>query len=194
MNVLETIQQKLKSPKSEYNEFGGFSYRTKEKIIELLKPLLAETKSWLVFEDDLVELGGHTYAKSNVVLRHEEAEHTLRYIATGFARHANELPKMQVAQVTGATFSYAQKAALDALFLLSDPNDLDAKKPEAKVPKTQDRPPVASGKATPWLNIGTKEYTDSLSKLKSKQITLDELKKTYRLSKATESKILTDSK
>lgn len=194
MNVLTLIQQKLKSPKSEYNEFGGFHYRTKERILETIKPLLAETSSWLTFDDELVLLGEHTYVKSTAVLRHDEGEITRKYLAAGYARHADELPKMQVAQVTGATSSYAQKAALDALFLLSDSNDLDARKPDVRIPKTQDRPAVASGKTNPWLNLKTKEYSDALAKLKKKELTLDDLKKTYRLSKATESQIITDSK
>ena len=35
------IQQNLQAPKSEYNSFGKYNYRSLESILSALKPLLA---------------------------------------------------------------------------------------------------------------------------------------------------------
>lgn len=45
-----------------------------------------------------------------------------------------------------------------------------------------------------WLNAGTREFTEALAGIKEKKTTLDELKTKYKISKATESKLLTESK
>lgn len=192
MSTLRTIQQELKSPKSEYNEFGGYSYRTKEKILEALKPLLAKTKSELTFQDELVLLGDWVFVKSAAVLN----DGKMTYTAYGYARHASDLPKMQPGQVTGATSSYARKDALDALFLLNSSTDIDTMKPpvDVKAGTALRQQPIASGKGLVWLNAGTKAYTAVLEDLKSKKTTLDEVKKTYRLSKPTEVKLINDIK
>ena len=40
MNRLFTIQQELKAPKNQKNNFGGYNYRSCEDILEAVKPLL----------------------------------------------------------------------------------------------------------------------------------------------------------
>jgi len=184
MNALQTIQQKLKSPKAEFNDFGNYHYRTKEAIIEKLKPLLVETDTWLTFDDKLVQLGTAIFIESEARLFKDGDINVFR--AKGYARHAEELKGQQPAQITGGTTSYAQKSALEALFLIDGSSglNLDAMKPDVKIPTKapESRPPVASGK-TPglnWLNLGTKDYTDALTALKTGKTTLDQIKKEYR--------------
>lgn len=195
MNALQTIRSKIVAPKSEYNDFGNYYYRTKESILEKLKPLLIETNTWIDFRDSITLIGDAIFIVSEARLM-KDGDETV-YMAKGFAQHAKELKGMQPAQVTGATSSYAQKSALEALFLIDGAGTLDAMKPTASVPKTDSsRPPVASGK-TPglnWLNLGTKDYTEALTALKTGKTTLDEIKTKYRVSKATESKILAEFK
>ena len=48
MNIREKlldIQIELKAPKSQYNNFGKYSYRNCEDILEAVKPLLADNIS-----------------------------------------------------------------------------------------------------------------------------------------------------
>ena len=39
---LSNIQKELKAPKSQYNSFGKYNYRSCEDIVEAVKPLLAK--------------------------------------------------------------------------------------------------------------------------------------------------------
>lgn len=195
MNILQTIQQKLKVPKAEYNEFGGYFYRSKESIIGALKPMLGEIKGDLIFNDTLILLGDRIFVRSQALLTAEGDENT--YTAHGYAEHAKELKGMQSAQITGATSSYAQKSAMEALFLIDGSGNLEAMKPDVKITTKipASRQPVASGKtAGSWLNAGTKPYSEALVALKDNKTTIDDLKKTYKISKATEAKLLTESK
>ena len=59
MNVYEkliAIQSELKAPKSQYNNFGKYSYRNCEDILEALKPLLKEHKSTIYISSEIVHL------------------------------------------------------------------------------------------------------------------------------------------
>lgn len=197
MNALQTIQQKLKSPKSEWNEFGNFHYRTKESILQSLKPFLEETNTYIQFNDRLILLESKVFIESQAELRSPDDPNV--YIGRGFARHADEIPKMQAAQITGSTLSYAQKGALESLFLIDDGGaNLDAMKPNVTPPKKDySRPPAASGakdNKNPWLNAGTKEYSDALQELKTGKTTLDKIKASFRVSAVTEKKIISEFK
>jgi hypothetical protein len=54
MERLLEIQQKLKAPKNQRNNFGNYNYRSCEDIIEAVKPLLAEQKLVLNISDEIV--------------------------------------------------------------------------------------------------------------------------------------------
>lgn len=60
MNIYEKlakVQEELKAPKSQYNSFGKYSYRSCEDILEAVKPLLKETKATITLEDKLEYIG-----------------------------------------------------------------------------------------------------------------------------------------
>jgi len=194
MNALQTIQQKLKSPKSEYNNFGKYAYRNFSQILENVKPLLVETDSILSISDDIFESGGFVFVKATATLKCKDEA----WVSTAFARHADKQAGMQEAQITGAASSYARKYALNGLFLIDDSRDADTTNKHGK-----DQPhknivdePVKAGsqssspvpapksdkKELPWLNINTPEYKEILTK----KTPLEEVKKSYRVSKATE--------
>ena len=64
---------------------------------------------------------------------------------TAVAREANDKKKMDSAQLSGATSSYARKYALNGLFLIDDTRDADAtndhgKKEAPKKPVAKDKP------------------------------------------------------
>ena len=60
---LVTIQQKLKAPKGQYNNFGKYKYRSCEDILESVKPILTECECSLVITDDVVQVGNVSTSK-----------------------------------------------------------------------------------------------------------------------------------
>ena len=69
-NVFEklmNVQFKLKAPKSQHNNFGDYSYRSCEDIMEALKPLLSEVKAVVIIADDVVLMGNRYYVKATAV-------------------------------------------------------------------------------------------------------------------------------
>lgn len=117
-----TIQVSLKSPKSQFNKFGNYSYRNCEDILEAVKPLLKETGLVLTINDEIVEMGGKIYVKSTSTIT--DGENKLSNSA--FAREADEAKGMSPSQITGSTSSYAKKYSLNGLFLIDDTKDADA--------------------------------------------------------------------
>ncbi len=131
MNMLEKlkiIQQELKSPKNQCNEFGKYKYRSLEDILESVKPLLEKTKTVLTISDEMVEVCGRVYVKAVAVLYDTESADKL--IATANAREAESQKGMQDSQLTGSTSSYARKYCLNGLFCIDDTKDADTQAPE----------------------------------------------------------------
>ena len=83
---LGAIQQALKAPKSEYNDFGKYKYRTAEGILESVKPLLSEYKCVLLLRDDLESKEGRVYIKATASLFDIEAADNGTISAVAFAR------------------------------------------------------------------------------------------------------------
>lgn len=138
MNVYEKllhVQQKLKAPKNQYNKFGDFHYRSCEDIQEALKPLLAEVKAVLLTGDEVVWIGNRFYIKATATFQDTESPEKISNVA--YAREGEEKPKMDVAQVTGSSSSYARKYALNGLFCIDDTKDPDTRNngPEPTQPK-----------------------------------------------------------
>lgn len=120
---LNNIQQKLKAPKGQHNDFGDFWYRSCEDILEAVKPLLAEEGLTLVLYDEPVVLEGWHYIKATATLFDLESEDVLNI--TGYAREPLEKTKMDLMQISGATSSYARKYALNGMFCIDDNKDAD---------------------------------------------------------------------
>jgi hypothetical protein len=117
------IQQKLKAPKSQRNDFGKYNYRSCEDILEALKPLLAEFKVCLYISDDLVDIGGRNYVKATVTITDIEDGSSISN--TAFAREEETKKGMDGSQITGASSSYARKYALNGMFAIDDTKDSD---------------------------------------------------------------------
>ena len=62
------IQNELKAPKNQYNNFGRYKYRNCEDILEALKLILKEQKATITISDEIVEINGKSYIKANAVL------------------------------------------------------------------------------------------------------------------------------
>lgn len=121
---LQGIQSSLKAPKGQTNKFGGYSYRSAEDILNAVKPLLNEWNCTLVLNDEIVEVAGRVYVKSNASLADSNGDQIIN--SQAFAREAESKKGMDEAQITGSASSYARKYALNALFAIDDTKDADA--------------------------------------------------------------------
>ena len=54
---LAEVQKALKAPKSQFNKFGGYAYRSCEDILEAAKPLCIEHGLLLKITDQVVNVG-----------------------------------------------------------------------------------------------------------------------------------------
>jgi len=122
IKALSIIQSKLKAPKSQWNEFGGYHYRNLEDIMEAVKPLLAEHEAALVITDSIVNIGARFYVCATAVLY----VGTDQISAIGMAREADSKKGFDPAQLTGSTGSYARKYACNGLFAIDDTKDADS--------------------------------------------------------------------
>lgn len=125
-NKLAKVQQKLKAPKSQTNNFGGYKYRNCEDILEALKPHLDDCV--VVIHDDIQVIGDRVYVKATA--QFSDGENFMQ--STAFAREPLSKKGMDESQITGAASSYARKYALNGLFLIDDTKDADShdNKPE----------------------------------------------------------------
>lgn len=141
MNKLMEIQQELKAPKNQYNNFGKYKYRSCEDILEGVKPLLKNHNLALFIKDEIIQIGERYYIKAIASIEDEDGKIIAE--TSAYAREANEGKNgMDLAQLTGATSSYARKYALNGLFAIDDTKDADATNVHDKksTPKSKDNP------------------------------------------------------
>ena len=116
---LGAIQQALNAPKSQFNSFGNYKYRSCEDVLGAVKPLLSEYKCVLLLKDDLDSIGSRIYIKATATLVDcDKSEDSVT--VTAFAREEETKKGMDASQVTGAASSYARKYALNGLFCIDD--------------------------------------------------------------------------
>ena len=118
---LLSVQEKLKAPKSQNNNFGKYKYRSCEDILEAVKPLNVEAGLLLTISDEIELVDGRHYVKATCRV----TDGTDELVVTASAREAGNKKGMDDAQVTGATSSYARKYALNGLYLIDDTKDAD---------------------------------------------------------------------
>ncbi len=152
------IQQNLQAPKSEYNSFGKFNYRSLESILAALKPLLAQQHCGIRFADDVVEHGGRTFVRSTLYFFNDKGE---SISTTAEAEHSATKTGMDSAQITGAASSYARKYCLNGLFAIDDTKDPDS---NAYAYQQQTQEPV---KKTPTRRTRTSSTTSAQATMQS---------------------------
>ena len=118
------IQSELKAPKGQYNSFGKYSYRSCEDIMEAVKPLLDKHKAALTVKDEITMIGDRYYVKATATLIDIDTGDKVE--TSAFAREDESKKGQDLAQLTGATSSYARKYALNGLFAIDDNKDADA--------------------------------------------------------------------
>lgn len=94
-DILRQIQEELKVPKSRYNKFGDFTYRSCEDILEAIKPLLSKYGAAILLSDEIINIGDRYYIKATAQLSNAEGSLS----TTGFARESFEIKKMHDAQI-----------------------------------------------------------------------------------------------
>lgn len=145
MNKLTQIQSELKAPKNQHNSFGNYDYRSKEDILEALKPLLAKYSCSCWLTDSIVNMGNRFYVKATATF----IDGDFKTIAEGWAREEESQKGMQGPQISGSASSYAGKYALGNLFLLDDTKDSDGlnkhDEPAKAEPKTESKASPAQG-------------------------------------------------
>jgi len=98
LEKLMHIQQMLKAPKGQVNQFGGFNYRSLEDILERIKPLLLETGCVVTFSDDIISFEhsqpSRTFVKTTITITDGNEEKSV----TAWAEHALNKKGMDVSQ------------------------------------------------------------------------------------------------
>lgn len=141
---MKDIQARLKAPKSQFNSFGKYYYRSCEDIVEAAKPLLAEHGYHLNMSDDIVECGGRVYVKATAAVMDGS---TVIQASSALARESETKKGMDDSQITGTASSYARKYALNGLFAIDDTKDADSNE-HGQAQKAE--APAANEK--PWYN------------------------------------------
>ena len=149
------IQVRIHVPKSRYNKFGGFSYRSLEDIFQAIKPELAKHGLHVIINDDVRDVGGRVYVASTATIT--DGQESIS--STGWAREEEARKGMDAPQLTGTASSYARKRALEALLLLDDAEDVDSREPANRAPAKREKP------AKPVLNLAeNKAALDAIEK------------------------------
>lgn len=122
MKELIEIQNELKVPKNQKNNFGNYKYRSAEDILEALKQLLYKHKCILNITDSIELIGSRFYVKATAKIINSEG---ISVETVAFAREEESKKGMDGSQITGASSSYARKYALNGLFAIDDTKDSD---------------------------------------------------------------------
>lgn len=151
--MIRNIQEELKAPKSQYNRFGGYAYRSVEDILTAVKPLLVKEKADLTLTDELVLIGDRYYVKATATYEDKDG----KKVVTGYARESENKKGMDASQITGTASSYARKYALNGLFLIDDTKDADSEEYHRKTSP-------AAKKQTPQRQVNKEQQVISAKK------------------------------
>ena len=116
-------QNELKAPKSQYNSFGKYNYRSCEDILEAAKPVCRKYNIMLKLSDKVVQVGERYYIEATATLYDIDSDAYIE--STASARESDGKKGMDESQVTGTASSYARKYALNGLFNIDDTKDAD---------------------------------------------------------------------
>lgn len=175
MKELIMIQQELKAPKTQRNNFGGYNYRSCEDILEAVKPLLAEQSCTLTITDEIVMVGERIYLKATATITNPEG---VSVSTTAFAREPEQKKGMDESQISGMASSYARKYALNGLFCIDDTKDADTmdnthEGHNAPAPQQDERP---------WMT--EKQFLAVMERIKNgDKAVADKAKEAYRMKK-----------
>ena len=120
---LINVQSELNAPKTKYNKFGQFYYRSCEDILDAVKPIAKKYGGVVIVSDEIVPINDRFYVKATA---HFIDTETGEFASTSaYARESLEKKGMDMSQITGTASSYARKYALNGLFCIDDSKDAD---------------------------------------------------------------------
>jgi len=127
MKELINIQNQLKSPKDQAGYSNRYKYRSLDKIISAVKPLLEIQNCILTLSDEIVLVGERVYVKAKAEIIKEDADKqsVFNVVAYGYARESLTKAGMDESQLTGSASTYARKCALCGLLLIDDSSASD---------------------------------------------------------------------
>lgn len=190
------IQAALKAPKDQRNNFGGYSYRSLEGILEAVKPLLYETQTTLTLSDNIVEVWWRIYVEATATLRDAETGEVIEQ-NVAYAREDESQKGMMASQLTGATSSYARKYCLCWLFSIDnwewDPDSINTHWKSEKATKKAETKSETKSNPNGWFQkaVNATDYMrqcmdeeDYITKIKWKyevdEIVERQLREAYR--------------
>ena len=177
---LMNVQRDLNAPKSQYNSFGNYSFRSCEDITEAVKPLLEREGLLLQMSDTIEQVGDRYYVKATASVTDVDEGEKIKVNA--YAREQESKKGMDMAQITGAASSYARKYALNGLFAIDDNKDPDSTNKHGENEKNCDNKNKNNGKkdkklvtdktmakVDEWIDTAHEQASDySRSQIKSK--------------------------
>lgn len=179
MKRLLAIQQELKAPKSQFNNFWGYKYRSCEDIIEAVKPLLKKNELVLNLSDCMVQVGDRYYIEATARVFDLEGKEICYSVS--YAREDDSRKWMCNEMLSWSASSYARKYALCWLFSIDDWVDSDSTNKWAKEEEWEDKA---------WFN---KEQLDAFVKVANKYPNADEalkvIKSKYKIGKEKEAEV-----
>jgi hypothetical protein len=188
-NKLLKLQLELNAPKSRFNSFGNYNYRSLEDILEAVKPLLDKYGLYLKITDELVQVGDRYYVKSTSAIYDTSEGDFLKPIteSTAYAREPEEKKGMDSAQVSGSTSSYSRKYSLNSLLLLDDVKDPDTDEHHIQTNQKSDDEKKWLGEGGDGKKSTTQEeFVKVEEAVKSGKIKAGQLRQYYKVSKATQ--------
>ena len=154
MKKLIEIQSELKAPKNQYNKFGKYHYRSKEDILEAVKPLLAAKGLLMTLVDEVKQVGAFTFVET--IIRVDDGKD---YVEARGVAGIEKAGGMQLPQAFGSASSYSGKYALQNMYLLDDTKDADATNDHGTKPLSQEPTPI---KKKPELKPETEAWTKAI--------------------------------
>lgn len=158
MSTLQTkltkIQQTLKVEKGQYNNFGKYSFRSTEDILEGVKPLLGDLR--LTISERMEVLGTNEHSRFYKITTAEISDGKESIQVSSWTREDEKVGGMTHSQLSGSVSSYGTKMALRGLFLIDDTKDADATNTHGKDTEEKKSTPEEK-KAAPAPAVSTEK-------------------------------------
>ena len=157
-SILARFQKLISVPKDSYNQFGKYKYRTAEGILEAIKnaidydsKTLSDYGYSVTLKEDIVHIGDRYYVRCEAIISNGKESIS----TTAFAQEPADKKGMDVAQITGASTSYARKYALGGLFAIdSSEHDPDVTNKHQEKQITQDQIEVLKNLLMELVQLG----------------------------------------
>ncbi len=184
MKKLIEIQAELKAPKTQFNSYGNYHYRSKEDILEAVKPLLADKSLLMTLVDEVKQVGAFTFVET--IIRVDDGKD---YVEARGVAGIEKAGGMQLPQAFGSASSYSGKYALQNMFLLDDTKDADATNDHKEHKVTPLKTPIKGTAQKPTLKPDTEEWTKAVKFLVEGGL-VSKIEAKYALDKVNKQKLM----